>query len=54
MMVKPLKYGLIGAGMMGHEHIKNINLLENAQVAAIYEPNEGMRQVAMNLSGGEA
>ena len=53
-MAKPLKYGLIGAGMMGHEHIKNVNLLDDAQVAALYEPDQMMREHALSLSGGVA
>ena len=31
--------GIIGCGMMGREHIRNINLLEKAKVTAIVEPN---------------
>ena len=53
-MARRLKYGLIGAGMMGHEHIRNIQLLENAEVAALYEPDAGMRDSAVALSGGVA
>ncbi|MEO0343622.1 MAG: Gfo/Idh/MocA family oxidoreductase [Pseudomonadota bacterium] len=37
-----LHYGLIGCGMMGHEHIANIRLLEDTQVSVIYEPNASM------------
>ena len=53
-MARRLKYGLIGAGMMGHEHIRSIQLLENAEVAALYEPDAGMRDSAVALSGGVA
>ena len=35
-----IKYGIIGAGTMGQEHIKNINLLDNAKVTSICDPNE--------------
>ena len=35
-----IKYGIIGAGTMGQEHIKNINLLDNAEVSSICDPNE--------------
>ena len=38
-----LNYGIIGCGMMGHEHIKNIKLLENTNISVIFEPDEGMR-----------
>lgn len=45
-----VKYGLIGCGTMGHEHIRNINLLPDTQVAAIVEPNDGMRASAAELA----
>lgn len=45
-----LKYGLVGCGMMGQEHIRNIQLLENAEVSALFEPNEGMRNAAIELA----
>ncbi len=47
-----LKYGLIGAGMMGQEHIRNIALLHEVEVAAICEPNAGMAQAAQLLAPG--
>lgn len=43
---KVLNYGIIGCGMMGQEHIRNINLLNECKVASIYEPDEGMRAAA--------
>ena len=30
-----LKYAIIGSGTMGREHIRNINLLKNAEVVAL-------------------
>lgn len=44
------RYGIIGAGMMGQEHIRNIALLDNAEVVAIAEPDEGMRKEASFLA----
>lgn len=44
------KYGILGCGMMGGEHIRNIALLGDAQVAAIYEPDAGMRAAAQALA----
>lgn len=41
-----LQYGLIGCGMMGREHIRNIALLPTAEVAAIFEPDPEMRALA--------
>lgn len=36
--------------MMGQEHIRNIQLLDNARVAAIYEPDSAMRAAALALA----
>lgn len=36
------RYGMIGCGMMGQEHIRNIALLDDAEVTAVYEPNPEM------------
>ena len=47
----PVRYGIIGSGMMGQEHIRNIQLLPGAIVAAVADPNEGMRCKAKNLAG---
>ncbi len=41
-----LRYGLIGSGMMGLEHMLNIALVEDAQITAIADPDEGMRTKA--------
>lgn len=46
-----LRYGIIGSGMMGQEHIRNIRLLDGAEVAAISDPDEGMRQRAGAIAG---
>ncbi len=45
-MTKTTHYGLIGCGMMGQEHLRNIALLQDTNVAAIYEPDSGMAQQA--------
>ncbi|QFS84850.1 Putative 4,5-dihydroxyphthalate dehydrogenase (plasmid) [Roseivivax sp. THAF40] len=34
-----INYGIIGAGMMGQEHIRNIQLLGDARVDTIFEPD---------------
>lgn len=47
-------YGLIGAGMMGREHVRNIRLLDGAEVGAIADPVETERRKAMALAGGQA
>lgn len=46
-----LRYGIIGSGMMGQEHIRNIALLGDATVTAVADPDEGMRSSAQTLAG---
>ena len=43
-------YGIIGCGMMGHEHMHNIALLDGARVAGIYEPDAEMAQKALSIA----
>lgn len=47
-----LGYGLIGAGMMGQEHIRNVSLIDGAEVVALADPDPGMMLVANKLAGG--
>lgn len=43
------RYGLVGAGMMGQEHIRNIALLPDTAVTAFYEPNDEMAAKSLAL-----
>lgn len=45
-----INYGIIGCGMMGQEHIGNIGFLPDARVAAVFEPDAGMRAIAAKLA----
>lgn len=49
-MSKALCYGMIGCGMMGQEHLRNIALIEGAHVGVIFEPDAGMRAEAARLA----
>ncbi|MFK7880928.1 Gfo/Idh/MocA family protein [Roseobacter sp.] len=49
-MSKVIRYGMIGCGMMGQEHLKNIALLPSTTVAVIFEPDDGMRKIASSLA----
>ena len=50
-MTPPLRYGIIGCGMMGQEHLRNIALMKDlAKVTAIFEPDSGMREEARALA----
>ena len=46
-----LRYGVIGTGMMGVEHILNIHALENTSVTAICDTYEGSRQAGRDAAG---
>lgn len=45
-----LRYGLIGTGMMGQEHARNLQLLDGVALSALAEPNESMRRECMALA----
>lgn len=45
-----MKYGLVGAGMMAQEHMRNLALIEGAEVAALADPDEGMRTRAAGVA----
>ena len=47
-----LRYAILGSGMMGHEHIRNIHLLEETEVSAVSDPDEEMREKAVSLTDG--
>ena len=52
-MSASIGYGIIGCGMMGQEHLRNIALLgPRAHVAAIFEPDAAMRAAARALAPG--
>lgn len=44
--MQDVNYGIIGCGMMGQEHLRNIALLPNTRIAAIFEPNQIMADAA--------
>lgn len=48
-MTETTKYGIIGCGMMGQEHIRNIDLLEQAEVAVVFEPDAAMAREVQKL-----
>src|SRR4029453_19132549 len=42
-MVETLRYGLIGAGMMGREHLRNLALIPGSRVTALADPDATSR-----------
>ena len=45
-----ITYGIVGCGMMGREHIRNIALMDDATVGAILEPDPEMGAAALALA----
>ncbi len=41
-----VRYGVVGCGMMGREHLRNIALLPDTEVTAIFEPDADMARTA--------
>ncbi len=52
-MSETIRYGIIGSGMMGIEHIMNINIIPDARVTAIADPHEGSREWGRATAEGE-
>ena len=40
-MTQTVRYGLVGSGMMGVEHIQNLAITPGAVVTALADPTEG-------------
>jgi predicted dehydrogenase len=51
-MSDKVNYGLIGCGMMGQEHIRNIALLPGARITRVYDPVANLAADAARLAGG--
>lgn len=48
--VKEVRYGIVGTGMMGVEHVFNIAFLEGAKITAIADPHGPSRQAAVKAA----
>jgi myo-inositol 2-dehydrogenase/D-chiro-inositol 1-dehydrogenase len=51
--LKTLRYGIIGCGSMGREHIENLRALGGCAVTAIADPDAGSRAQAAALLDGQ-
>ncbi|MBO9424599.1 Gfo/Idh/MocA family oxidoreductase [Labrenzia sp. R4_1] len=49
-MPAKVRYGVIGCGMMGQEHLRNIALLPDTEVVVIFEPDVGMAEQAARFA----
>ncbi|MEE8602579.1 Gfo/Idh/MocA family protein [Euzebya tangerina] len=47
-----IRYGIVGAGMMGQEHIMNLRHLDGAVVTAVADPHEPSRAAAAEVLAG--
>ncbi len=52
-MSLPVRYGVIGTGMMGIEHIENIRAMPGAEVTAVADPYPPSRQAAREALPGQ-
>ena len=50
-MNTPIRYGIIGSGMMGREHMQNIALIPDSEIVAIADPYPESRALAGELAG---
>ncbi len=48
-----VRYGIVGAGMMGLEHFRNLQALDGAVVTAIADPHEPSREWAQLTAGDD-
>ena len=48
-----LRYGIIGSGSMGREHIENIKIMGGATITAIADPNEQSRAAASAIANSD-
>ena len=46
-----IRYGIIGTGMMGCEHIRNLVAMENVDITAVADPSEKPRRWASKVCG---
>lgn len=46
-----VRYGIIGTGMMGCEHIRNLAVMDGIDVVAVADPNQEPRQWALDACG---
>jgi myo-inositol 2-dehydrogenase / D-chiro-inositol 1-dehydrogenase len=52
-MDEVLRYGLIGTGMMGREHARNLAIIPGSRITALSDPEEGSRAESARAIGGD-
>ncbi|MEJ7584516.1 MAG: Gfo/Idh/MocA family oxidoreductase [Acidimicrobiales bacterium] len=51
-MAGDVRYGIIGTGMMGVEHLRNLQALPGARVTAVADPHAGSLEAVVLAAGG--
>ncbi len=52
-MSAPIRYGIVGTGMMGCEHILNIGAIDDAEVVAVTDPHPTSIEWALSCAGAD-
>ena len=52
-MTDEIRFGIVGTGMMGIEHILDLQAIEGNVITALCDPNENSIKAAKELTGGE-
>ena len=52
--MKSVRMGLVGVGMMGREHIRNLKLLPDAKIVALCDPEAEQLALSRQTVGGDA
>ena len=52
-MTDKFRYGIIGAGAMGREHIRNVNIIDHAEIVALADPHADSIQQSLTLLNNE-
>ena len=53
-MTQKVKYAIIGTGAMGREHIRNIEIIENAEVVALCDTYEDSIKASYELANNKS
>jgi predicted dehydrogenase len=53
-MAEKLRFGVVGAGMMGREHIRNLKLFPQAEITALADPTESSLALSLQTVGESA
>jgi predicted dehydrogenase len=46
-----MRYGIVGTGMMGLEHVRNLQALDGAEITAVSDPDENSRRAGEEAAG---